>query len=136
MATLVGALALTSISFTTDAGFYRWTAYSKANCWGHNKSVAWYNEHYLNYKTDSKHYNEKRDVTHMTTTTWQFTDKSETGHYNGEIEGKIMDKWFVQGYHHYQDPISKKPVYHWYSDAVDCNVFEDTRFDYPVDWYP
>jgi hypothetical protein len=129
MAAFVGAFALTSATLTANAGFFRWTSYSVANCFGVNKTVAWWNEHPQQRLTESIHFDNHGNGNHKLSTGWIVADNCSVGH-TKEWEGPRADKWHVQGYNYYWD-YRLGSVYDWYSDAFDCNVSADSKQDYP-----
>lgn len=125
----IACVALVSLSISAHAGLWRWTSYSKANCFGVNKTVSWWQEHPQMRLTESVHYDNHKGVSHMVTTGWQMTDSQEAAHYK-EWEGPRGDNWHVQGYNYYWDYYRGKKIYDWFTDAFDCNLVGDSRDDY------
>lgn len=108
------------LSTISNAGAFKTTCHSRANCAGINESITWngVEEHW--WRVFSVHRSLKRG-THNENTFMKYGHRCAVVHALDGID--LYDPWTVEGYHFFMD-LNGYEVYDCYTYAMTCNITE------------
>jgi hypothetical protein len=114
---VLGVCLLTGLCNTSNAGLFRMTIHSRANCLN-NESITWWKGHPFNWRVISYH-TDQGAIAHQMDTGFNYTWRAHAIHWG---EGTRILSWRVWGYHYVLDYNKRVPFGKTYANH--CNIID------------
>lgn len=120
---IFSTLLLSLQNSVVEAGAWKPTAHSRANCGGFNESVTWHLGHSYWWRVESHHFapGQPSRPAHILNTGKDYTWRAAAYHY-AEAYASRGDQWTVAGFHFYY-PNDQERI-DVITDAGDCNIYD------------
>lgn len=109
--------ALLAVSITGEAGLYRTTVHSRANCLN-NESITWWAGHRATWRVVSIHKHVPTNQMHLIDTGYHYNDRVAAVHWGEGVHGGFV----VWGYHYLEG--WNGGMYFADTYAETCNIIE------------